>query len=80
MMNKGKKDGRNKTVIFLASNHSLILTLGATAHKQAVSRSKSSHYLRWLVFWGLYFKHSNPKRNKRLTSEMFSEVGQSSWQ
>lgn len=32
-MNEEKKDGRNKTVIFLTSNQSLILTLGATAHK-----------------------------------------------
>jgi len=76
-MNEGKKASRNKTVIFLASNQSLILTLGATVHKQAVSCSKSSRYLRWLVFLGLYFKHSNPKRNQRLTSELFSEVSQS---
>lgn len=75
-----KKDGRNKTVIFLASNQSLILTLEATVHKQAESHSKSSYYLRWLVFWGLHFKHSNPKRNQRLTSEFFSEVSQSGWQ
>lgn len=53
-MNEGKKDSRNKSVT-LASNQSLTLTLGATEHKQAVSRSKSSYYLRWLVFAGLYF-------------------------
>lgn len=80
MMSEGKKDGRNETVIFLASNQSLILTLGATAHEQAVSYLKSSYSLSCLVFWGLYFKHSNPKRNQRLTFEMFSEVSQSGWQ
>lgn len=80
MMNEGKKDGRNETAIFLASNQPLILTLGATAHEQAVSYLKSSYYLSCLVFWGLYFKHSNPKRNQRFTFEMFSEVSQSGWQ
>lgn len=79
-MNDGKKDRRNKTVIFLASNQSLVLTLGATAHKQAVSCLKSSYYLRWLVFLGLYFKRSNPKRNQGLTPELLSEVSQSGWQ
>lgn len=51
---------------------------GSHPHKQADSRLKSSHYLTELVLWSMYFKHGNPKRNQRLTFEMFLEVSQSS--
>lgn len=79
-MNEGKKDGRNKTVIFLVSDQSDPSTgshcaqAGCTTFEvQPLSQMAS-------FLGGLCFHHSNPKRNQRLTSQLFSEFSQSGWQ